>query len=61
MTPEENNGAAWISIPSIPPGRVGLGALAFFTAVAAAIVIDLLLNQAQPPAANLAVDGGAGV
>ena len=65
MTPEENNGAAWISIPSIPPGRVGLGALAFFTAVAAAIVIDLLLirHNHQPPTwqltAELVFDDGS--
>ena len=43
MAQEESGGTPWISIPSIPPGRMGLGALAFFTALAAAIAIDLLL------------------
>lgn len=58
MAQEESSGAPWISIPSIPPGRVGLGALAFFTALAAAIAIDLLLirHNHQPAAWQLAAE-----
>ncbi len=43
MASEQNSGRGWIGIPSVPPERAAQAFAAFYLAVAAAIVIDVLL------------------
>ncbi len=43
MAPERNDRTGWIGIPSVPPERAAQAFIAFYLAIAAAIVIDVLL------------------
>ena len=43
MTPERSGRTGWIGIPSVPPERAAQAFVAFYLAIAGAIVIDVLL------------------
>ena len=65
MAQEQNDRTGWIGIPSVPPERAAQAFIAFYLAIAAAIVIDVLLithNQGpgkwQLTAEMLFDDGG---
>ena len=43
MATERDNGQGWIGIPSVPPERAAQAFASFYTAITAAIVVDVLL------------------
>ena len=43
MAGERDNGRGWIGIPSVPPERAAQAFASFYTAITAAIVVDVLL------------------
>ena len=43
MAREQNDRTGWIGIPSVPPERAAQAFIAFYLAITAAIVIDVLL------------------